>query len=83
TPLADNPKGTLTPPEAIRHAKEQLGAILGWTVAGYEVKAEVYSEWYRELVKVYNRPTLQAFLKKSLGSDASKLPVIRTVSVPG
>ena len=76
------PKATPTPADAIRAARDKVGAVLGWTVVGYDTKPDQLSAWLKELVRVYNRPTLQAFLKKTLRSDARMLPVLRTVAAP-
>jgi hypothetical protein len=76
-------KGKRTPAEAIKSSREQLTKLLGWTLVGYDTKADVFGDWLKEMVRVYNRPTLQAFLKKNLGSESAKLPVLRTASIPG
>ena len=75
--------GKHTPAEAIKTSREQLVKLLGWTLVGYDTKADAVADWLREMVRVYNRPSLQAFFKKTMGSEASKLPVIRTAAVPG
>ena len=75
-------KGTPTPADAIRAAREKVGSVLGWSLVGFDAKPDAVTAWLKELVRVYNRPSLQAFFKKTMRSDARMLPVIRTVAAP-
>jgi hypothetical protein len=82
----DGPKGApkeRKPQTVVRDAQAKLAQMVGWTLVGMDVKADADIEWLRELVKVYNRPTLQTWLKKQLRDDAKYLPVVKLVTPPG
>ena len=76
-------KGARTAAEAIKDARAKLASTLGWTLVGYEGKSDVWASWLREVAAVWNRPTLQAYLKKEMRSDAKHLPIVKVGPAPG
>ncbi|MCS6900811.1 MAG: hypothetical protein RMJ98_14480 [Myxococcales bacterium] len=75
-------KENFKPTDAIRLSREQARALMGWSLIGVEAKADVYADWLRNLVKVYNSRTLQNTLKKQLQDKAGKLPTLKIVAAP-
>lgn len=59
-----------------------LGDSVGWQLFGVEEGPAAIKAYLQELVRAYNRPTLQRELKKILGSDAKDLPKVRTTRGP-
>lgn len=61
---------------------ELFGDTLGWQLFGVEEGPAALRGYLQELVRVYNRPTMQQTLRKLLGSDAQYLPKVRTMPAP-
>ena len=61
---------------------EVLGSSVGWYVFGFDEPSAQIRAYLDDLQKAYNRPVLQAELKKEMGSDAKHLPVVKTVPAP-
>jgi hypothetical protein len=61
---------------------EMFGDTVGWHMFGVEEPPATIVAYAKELVATYNRPTLQAALKKELGSEANLLPTVKTVAAP-
>ena len=59
-----------------------IGGSVGWQLMGIEQKATDLRAYFQDVVKVYNRATLQKLMKKALGSEAKYLPKVRTVRAP-
>jgi hypothetical protein len=55
---------------------------IGWHIVAFDEPPKETIAHLNEAVKVYNRPTLQAWLKRAAGSDADMLPVIKVVPAP-
>ena len=60
-----------------------FGSSIGWSVMGVEENSTALRAYLSEAVQVYNRPTLQAAIKKEMHSDAKYLPIVKTVPAPG
>ncbi|MBI4699665.1 MAG: hypothetical protein HY744_00625 [Deltaproteobacteria bacterium] len=61
---------------------DAVGGSVGWTLLGIDDAPGPVRAYLEELVRVYNRGTLQAKLKGELGSDAKHLPVVKTGRAP-
>jgi len=61
---------------------ELFGDTLGWQLFGLEEGPTALRAYLQELVRTYNRPTLQQRLRKELGTDAQLLPRVRIVPAP-
>ncbi len=59
-----------------------VNGMIGWHLIGVDQEPKDAIAYLNEAVKVYNRPTLAAWLKKELGSDAKFLPTVKTVPAP-
>ncbi len=59
-----------------------VNGVVGWHLIGVEDDPKAASAYLNELVKVYNRPSLQAWMKKELGGGAKFLPSIKVVPAP-
>ncbi len=69
-------------PATPRSIADVVGDMLGWYISGIEQKSTKLKTYMDDLVKTYNRATIQAELKKLLGSDAKYLPTIRKKRAP-
>lgn len=70
------PQGAAPDPSAL------FEAAVGWYLMGFEEKPAALAAYLDEMVRTYNRPTLQSLLKKELGPAARSLPKIRSVRPP-
>ena len=61
---------------------ELFGSTMGWTLMGVEESPAALNGYLKDLVATYNRPGVQAALKKALGNDAKNLPVVKTMPAP-
>ncbi len=59
-----------------------VGGSVGWQLMGIEQSAPDVRKYLEEMVKVYNRGTLQKLMKKELGKDAKYLPKVKTGRAP-
>ncbi|MBI4955284.1 MAG: hypothetical protein HY908_24890 [Myxococcales bacterium] len=74
--------GHFAPPAAADLPTQIADAFVGWELLGLDESSTALGAYLGEAVKVYNRPGLQAALKKEAGSDADQLPIVKTATPP-
>ncbi len=56
--------------------------VVGWSIAGVDEESTAARAWLNDLVKAYNRPVVQGWLKAQLADNASSLPSLKIVPAP-
>lgn len=74
--------GHFEAPPKLETLQDLAGAFVGWFLFGFEDDAKGTAAWLEDLVKTYNRPAIQAWLKAQLGSEAPMLPTLKLVTPP-
>jgi hypothetical protein len=59
-----------------------VNGAVGWHLIGVDDDSKAWVAYLNEAVKVYNRPSLQAWMKKEAGRDAKYLPTVKVVPAP-
>jgi hypothetical protein len=77
-----NPPAAGAKPGAPTQFESLLSGVMGWNLIGMSEGPDEVSRWVKDVVAAYNRPSIQAFLRKEMGSDASMMPVVRQRPAP-
>jgi hypothetical protein len=59
-----------------------LSGWMGWNLIGMSEGPDEVGKWVKDAVAAYNRPGIQAYLRKELGSDANMLPIVKQKPAP-
>lgn len=59
-----------------------FAGVLGWTLIGMDQSADAMKKELAATVDAYKLASVQSNLKKSMGSDANMLPIVKSVAAP-
>lgn len=69
--------------DAVRKVLEAgFAGLVGWTMVGVDKEPAVLKKRLKSMVDAYKAQGVQSALKKSMGSDAKHLPVVRSAPAP-